>query len=54
MKILVDSGLIKARKDAQWVRYSINPEALKQLQAYFDSFKSDEIGLIKPPCDCRN
>jgi ArsR family transcriptional regulator len=54
MKILVDSGLVKARKDAQWVRYSINPEALKQLQAYFDSFKPDEISLIKPPCDCRN
>ena len=54
MKILVDSGLVKARKDAQWVRYSINPEALKQLQTYFNSFKPDEIGLIKPLCDCRN
>ena len=31
MKILVDSGLVKARKDAQWMRYSLNEEAVRDL-----------------------
>ena len=54
MKILVDSGIVKARKDAQWVRYSIDADALGQLRDYFDSFCLDGINVIKPPCDCRN
>lgn len=32
MKVMVDSGLISARKDAQWMKYSVNPEALKELK----------------------
>ena len=31
MKVMVDSGLIVARKDAQWMKYSVNPDALKEL-----------------------
>ena len=54
MKILVDSGIVRARKDAQWVRYSIDADALEQLRDYFDSIRLDEISLIKLPCDCRD
>ena len=54
MKILVDSGIVRARKDAQWVRYSIDADALKQLRDYFNSIRLDEISLIKLPCDCRD
>ena len=32
MKVMVDSGLIVARKDAQWMKYSVNPDALKELR----------------------
>ena len=32
MKVMVDSGLIVARKDAQWMKYSVNPEALNELR----------------------
>ena len=34
MKVLVDSGLVKARKDAQWMRYSINEDALRELESF--------------------
>ena len=53
MKILVDSGLVKARKDAQWMRYSINKEALKELKDYFASLQPDLIPLVNPDCECR-
>ena len=32
MKVMVDSGLITARKDAQWMKYSVNQDALKTLR----------------------
>ena len=32
MKVMVDSGLITARKDAQWMKYSVNQDALKALR----------------------
>ena len=32
MKVMVDSGLIVARKDAQWMKYSVNPDPLKELR----------------------
>ena len=32
MKVMVDSGLITARKDAQWMKYSVNQDALKVLR----------------------
>ncbi len=32
MKVMVDSGLIVARKDAQWMKYAVNPDALKELR----------------------
>ena len=53
MKVLVDSGLISARKDAQWMRYSVNREALSELVGYFGSINADEIPMVKPSCGCR-
>ena len=37
MKILVDSGLVKARKDAQWMRYSLNEDAVRELESFLKS-----------------
>ncbi len=53
MRVLVDSGLISARKDAQWMRYSVNREALSELVGYFGSINADEIPLVNPSCGCR-
>lgn len=53
MKVLVDSGLIRARKDAQWMRYSVNREALSELVAYFGNIHTDDIPLVNPECGCR-
>ena len=54
MRILVDSGLVSARKDAQWMRYSINKESLNELRFFFQSLEPDAIPLINPECECRN
>ncbi len=32
MKVMVDSGLVSVRKDAQWMKYSVNQDALKVLR----------------------
>ena len=53
MKVLVDSGLVRARKDAQWMRYSVNREALSELVGYFGSINADGIPLVNPSCGCR-
>lgn len=41
MKILADSGVVKARKQGKWVYYSINQavceEVMKQLSVYCES-----------------
>lgn len=34
MKILTDSGLINARKDGAWMRYTLNTELVTSLQDY--------------------
>ncbi len=34
MKVLVDCGLVKVRKDAQWMRYSINEDAVRNLDDF--------------------
>jgi len=49
----VDSGLVKGRKDAQWMRYSIDKSALGELKEYFKGLDPYAIPLINPDCDCR-
>ncbi len=53
MRILVSSGLVNARKDAQWMRYSINKDSLNQLRSFFDDIDISNIPVINPDCDCR-
>ncbi|MBP1744501.1 MAG: transcriptional regulator, ArsR family [Firmicutes bacterium] len=35
MKILSDSGLVKARKDGVWMRYSASEEGLESIRKFF-------------------
>jgi ArsR family transcriptional regulator, arsenate/arsenite/antimonite-responsive transcriptional repressor len=45
MKILTDSGLVNARKDAAWMRYTLNTESAKSLKEFIDLItgESDEV-----------
>ena len=35
MKILVDSGIVNARVDGKWTKYSINKEYAKEISDFF-------------------
>lgn len=37
MKILSDSGLVEARRDGAWMRYTINIERLEAIKSYYDN-----------------
>ncbi len=52
MRILVKSGLVNSRKDAQWMRYSVNPEGINALKGFFKDLVPDKIPLFNPECDC--
>lgn len=41
MSILVESGLVNARKESKWIHYSINKELVDEL-----------MGFIATPCKC--
>lgn len=47
MKILCDSGIVKARKEGKWIHYSISQEGAKAAK---DCLK--ELTTIK--CECEN
>ena len=40
MKILCDSGIVKARKEGKWIHYSISQEGIEEAQKYLDSLKN--------------
>lgn len=39
MKILVDSGIVKARKDGKWSHYSISKSGMEEIKAYLMHIK---------------
>lgn len=41
MKSLCDSGLVDARKDGVWMKYSINQNALELLKSLFDDISAN-------------
>lgn len=50
MRVMVDSGLVKARKDGQWMRYSIDETSMCLLTKYFD----DQIAQCRSTgCKCK-
>ena len=51
LKILKDAGILKDRRDGRWVYYSLNPDALEELQEYTDSLKTRGHGARgSSPC----
>ena len=49
MKILVDSSLVKARKESTWVFYSLNSEKVNASITFFT-----RITQTKEQCICKN
>lgn len=41
MKILIESGLIKSRKDGVWMKYSINKDSLDLLRDFFEKISNN-------------
>ncbi|MFI5247141.1 MAG: ArsR/SmtB family transcription factor [Nitrospirales bacterium] len=39
LKVLKEAGLIKDRPEGRWMYYSLNPDALEELQAFVQWFK---------------
>lgn len=49
MKLLVDSGLVSARKDGRWMRYSLNRTGMQAGQLAMAALMASKTGLV---CDC--
>ena len=39
LKVLKDTGLIQDRREGRWMYYSINPEAIEELEEALDTLK---------------
>ena len=54
MKTLTESGLVNSRKDANWMRYTINMERLDEMQQFLDGLKTEknEACCGGSQCDC--
>ena len=48
MKILAECGLVHARKDGPWTRYSLNLELIAALKTFLERATTD-----KPDCVCK-
>jgi ArsR family transcriptional regulator, arsenate/arsenite/antimonite-responsive transcriptional repressor len=47
MKILTESGLVHARKDGSWTRYTLNADLVQSLQSFIA-----DISTAKENCIC--
>ena len=46
MKILTESGLVNARKDGAWTRYTLNLGLVHSLMTFLEHITSDADGVI--------
>lgn len=58
MKILTDSGLVNARKDGTWTRYTLNTESANALKEFFEliTLENEEVIASKQgraECNCK-
>ena len=49
MKVMVDSGLIVARKEAQWMKYSVNHDALEELRDALSGTIPGDVPVMRSP-----
>lgn len=50
MKILVDSGILTARKDGKWMHYSLSTQGIDTAIGYLDSMKNIESNSKNKSC----
>ena len=48
MKILTECGLVKARKDGPWTRYTLNLDLVQQVKAFLDHVASADPEPVYP------
>ncbi len=46
LRVLMDAGLVTARKDGRFRYYRLDPQGLAQLRTLFDSFWIDELDRL--------
>ena len=46
MKILTESGLVNARKDGAWTRYTLNLELIDSIKSFLGMITSDKENCI--------
>lgn len=53
MKTLKDAGILRDRREGRWVYYSLNPEAINELERLIVSLKprSGVLRVASKPCD---
>ena len=51
MKTLTESGLVSSRKDANWMRYTLNRERLHEIQLFLNYLETEKNGESSK-CDC--
>ena len=39
LKVLKDAGLLRDRREGRWMYYSINPEAIEELEEFVDRLR---------------
>ena len=52
MKMLSDCGLVNARRDGAWMRYTLNEETINVLLKYFNAIEIKDGILKDNKCDC--
>lgn len=46
MKVLIDSGLVKSRKEATWMHYSVNYDKVNELHCFIDKITKEKQDCI--------
>lgn len=49
MKILIECGLVRSRKEGSWIRYSNNKEIISEITEFWDIITTDNEN-----CICKN
>jgi ArsR family transcriptional regulator, arsenate/arsenite/antimonite-responsive transcriptional repressor len=51
LKVLKDAGLIQDRPEGRWIYYSINPDAIEELERLVQTFK-EAGGIVRSGSRC--
>ncbi len=52
MKILVESGIVEARKEGKWTFYTLSEQGVTEAKAILDQITTIETTTAKVICDC--